>query len=117
MIITGALTRCSDAAHLNSAGHMTSCSTLWVHEGPLLSSNQVTWYTLKHTEKVQLMSVLIETKTPSEHTQCNLSPHTNTLGHMKRLMFTQEHSYVQHRCSSQRSRGPAASRGHSTHQT
>lgn len=85
MIITGALTRCSDAAHLNGAGHMTSCSTLWVYEGPLLSSNQVTWYTLKHTEKVQLLSVLIENKTPWKHTQCDLSPHTNTLGHMKRL--------------------------------
>lgn len=57
MIITGALTRCSDAAHLNGAGHMTSCSTLWVHEGPLLSSNQVTWYTLKHTESAINVSI------------------------------------------------------------
>lgn len=40
------LTRRGDAAHLNGTGHMASCPTVWVHEVPLLSSNQVACHTL-----------------------------------------------------------------------
>lgn len=53
------LTRCVDAAHLNSTGYMTCRPTLWIHEGPLLSSHQVTCHTLcKHTNKQWSLSVV-----------------------------------------------------------
>lgn len=40
------LTRRGDAAHLNGTGNMAGWPTLWVHDGPLLSSDQVTHHTL-----------------------------------------------------------------------
>lgn len=49
----GALTWFVDTAHLDGAGHMTRCSTFRVYEGPLLSSNQVTWDALRGQMKKQ----------------------------------------------------------------
>lgn len=75
------LTRCVDAAHLNSTGYMTCRPTLWIHEGPLLSSHQVTCHTLwKHTNKQRSLSAVNnkEDKEVTGDTEFSCLSHSST---------------------------------------